>query len=57
MRDDPPRGRPDIDRVREALGEAGERPDRHVTPRPDDPEHQREARERLEEGEEDDEDD
>lgn len=48
------RPEPNIDRVREALGEPGERPDRHVTPRSDDPEQQREARERLEDGEDDD---
>jgi hypothetical protein len=56
MREDPPRDRPNLDRVREALGEPGERPDSHLTPRPDDPEHQREARERLEEDEDDDDD-
>lgn len=52
---DPPEKRPepDLNRVREALGEPGERPERHVTPRPDDPELQREARDRLEEGDED----
>jgi hypothetical protein len=43
----PPRPRPDLDRVREAMGEAGERAPSRGTPRPDDPEHQREARDRL----------
>jgi hypothetical protein len=46
---DEERKRPDLDRVREALGEPGERPDRHLTPRGDDPERQRDARERLDE--------
>lgn len=53
MPHDEQRRRPDLDRVREALGEPGERPDRHVTPREDDPEQQREARERLEDEETD----
>lgn len=42
------------DRVREALGAPGERPDSHVTPREDNPGQQREARDRLDGDEEED---
>ncbi len=46
------RPNPDPDRVRQALGEAGDRPTGRTTPRPDDPEQQREARDRLADDEE-----